>query len=1097
MVNDDAPKRRRSAGARVARAGGWTLGLLASVAAALALLLWSALDRPLNAPGWMRDAVEARIDRALPGVDIGFSDLRFQVLSEGLVRIGLSNVRVSTGDGRPVAALTELRAGLDARALLSRQLALREAQASGLFLSVERAQDGALSLGLGLEPRDRPDLPTVLGRIDAALETPLLAGLDLVSLDAITLRYDDARAGRGWTADGGQLQARRDEGRLRLDGDVALLGGAAGLAEVALSAESDIGARDLSFALSLGNLASADIATQSPALAWLGALRAPISGELAGFLDETGALGGLDVRLAIGEGALQPNAQAEPVGFTSARTAFSYAPASQSLRFSDIAVDSTVGRASAEGQVSLRGGQGAGPPSFVGQFTLRDLSANPRNLFGAPVEIGAAETDLRLGLDPFTLDIGRFRIVDAEVPLRARGRVSAGPEGWGFALDAALAKSDPAALARYWPEALAPRTRDWFVANVMDGQVRNARVALRRSPKRPGIARHIDLRFEEARVRFAQTLPPIEDAFGQLVIADDRLTVMLERGRAVPPEGGAIDVSGSDFVIADTRARPATGDIRLKAASSVTALLSFLDQEPLRLMARANRAPDLIEEGQIRAEGRLTLPLKPGIRFSDLGIAFAGTVRDAVSTQVVPRRTLRADRLAVSVSESALEVTGNALLSGVQAEGRFRLPIGEGVEAPATVRAEVRLSDEAARAFGVALPAGLLGGQGAGQFDLSLPRDGARPRFTLTSDLAGLSVALPDLGWRLGTRQTGRFELAGRLGSPVTLDGLALSGAGLRAEGNVILTEAGAFQRLDLPQVSLGGWFDGAVTLTARGPGQVPAIAINGGRLDLRRATFGSGSGGGGGGGAIPLRVALDRLTVTEGIVLRDLAGEFQIAGGLNGSFRAGVPGKSTPLTGVAQAQNGGTAIRLESEDAGAILEATGLFQNVDDGILDLRLVPVAGAEGSYDGQLRVREARLREAPALAAMLDAVSIVGLLDELNGAGIYFTEVEADFRLTPRQVILRRSSAVGPSMGISVDGYIDLATKALDLQGVFSPIYFINAVGQVLTRRGEGLFGFNFNIDGTAERPRVAVNPLSVFTPGMFREIFRRPPPQTGN
>ena len=130
-------------------------------------------------------------------------------------------------------------------------------------------------------------------------------------------------------------------------------------------------------------------------------------------------------------------------------------------------------------------------------------------------------------------------------------------------------------------------------------------------------------------------------------------------------------------------------------------------------------------------------------------------------------------------------------------------------------------------------------------------------------------------------------------------------------------------------------------------------------------------------------------------------------------------------------------------------------------------------------------------------MLDAVSIVGILDQLEGPGIFFSQVEAAFRLTPDQLILERSSATGPSMGISMDGYVNLATKALDLQGVFSPIYFLNGVGEVLTRRGEGLFGFNFNIQGSAARPRVAVNPLSVFTPGMFREIFRRPAPRVGN
>jgi len=40
----------------------------------------------------------------------------------------------------------------------------------------------------------------------------------------------------------------------------------------------------------------------------------------------------------------------------------------------------------------------------------------------------------------------------------------------------------------------------------------------------------------------------------------------------------------------------------------------------------------------------------------------------------------------------------------------------------------------------------------------------------------------------------------------------------------------------------------------------------------------------------------------------------------------------------------------------------------------------------------------------------------------------------------------------------------------------------------------LIGFNFNLKGPTAQPIATVNPLSAFTPGMFREIFRRPAPK---
>jgi len=64
----------------------------------------------------------------------------------------------------------------------------------------------------------------------------------------------------------------------------------------------------------------------------------------------------------------------------------------------------------------------------------------------------------------------------------------------------------------------------------------------------------------------------------------------------------------------------------------------------------------------------------------------------------------------------------------------------------------------------------------------------------------------------------------------------------------------------------------------------------------------------------------------------------------------------------------------------------------------------------------------------------------------------------------------------------------------MQGVISPIYIINGVGAIMSKKGEGLIGFNFNLKGKTGDVKLLVNPLSALTPAMFRNIFRRPPPE---
>ena len=52
-----------------------------------------------------------------------------------------------------------------------------------------------------------------------------------------------------------------------------------------------------------------------------------------------------------------------------------------------------------------------------------------------------------------------------------------------------------------------------------------------------------------------------------------------------------------------------------------------------------------------------------------------------------------------------------------------------------------------------------------------------------------------------------------------------------------------------------------------------------------------------------------------------------------------------------------------------------------------------------------------------------------------------------------------------------------------------------IGNLLvSRRGEGVFGMTYAINGEAGQPRVGVNPVSALTPGILRRIFEPPQPR---
>jgi hypothetical protein len=370
-------------------------------------------------------------------------------------------------------------------------------------------------------------------------------------------------------------------------------------------------------------------------------------------------------------------------------------------------------------------------------------------------------------------------------------------------------------------------------------------------------------------------------------------------------------------------------------------------------------------------------------------------------------------------------------------------------------------------------------------------RQGQSPALALRSNLAGVGMAIPALGWAKPARSTGQLALDVTLSKPAAVDRITLDAAGLQAAGRISLGANGVLKEARFTSVRLGNWLNASAVLTGQGKGNPAALAVTGGVVDLRGLPGATGARGKSTGG--PIALSLDQLTVAQGLALTAFRGTLTpVAGGISGDFLGRVNGQ-TGISGKLAPTPNGTAVRIASQDAGAVFSAAKIFPNAQGGVMDLVLNPT-GAKGTYDGTMTVRDVRIRKAPAVAELINAISIVGLLDQMNGTGLLFSDAEAVFRLGPRAVQIAKASAEGASMGMSMSGLYVFNGGRLDLQGVVSPVYMLNGIGSIFTRKGEGLFGFNYAIKGTAKSPSVSVNPLSILTPGMFREIFRSRPPE---
>lgn len=1076
------------------RAAVWALGLVSVVAVSLSLLVVVLIGRTLTAPDWVRDRIETRIERNLAGMQIVFGDVEMVVNEGWRPRARLRDVTLSDADGRVVLALADAEASLAMRPLLQGQVQPKVIALSGAFATVRRAADGAVSVAVGPEAAQvgqAADFAQLLGAIDTVLLRSELAALTELELNALTLRYEDARSGRAWTVDGGQISLERSGADLRIGGNFSLLSGRDFATTIELNYATQIGETAAEFGALVQDIAAQDIASQGVALAWLDVLRAPISGALRGGVSEDGALGPLSATLQIGAGVLQPTDGTRPIPFSAARSYFTYDPVEQMLAFDELSVTSDWVGGTAEGRAFLEIAEDGTLNELIGQFALSDLAVNPDGLYPTPLSFETAAADFRLSLDPFALTLGQMHMTEGDMMMRVTGELGALATGWDLALDAQIDRITPERLVDYWPEAAAPKPRRWVDLNLSGGLLTDVDFALRSAPEtRPDI--YVDFAYEDVAIRFLKTLPPITGAAGQTTLVDGRFVTTTTQGQIIAEAGGALDVAGTSFIIPDLGIRKAApGVARVIAEGPVTATLWLLDQPPIRAL-RNTALPVDMADGRARFQGTLALPLAQRVPFEQVQFHVNGTIDAVTSDVLVPGHQMAADQLLLKGNQNEIALEGDAQISGIPVRLAWRQPLGPDVGG-SRVDGRIALGRETVDAFNLGLPPGSVRGAGFADFVLDLTPS-APPDLTLTSNLQGVGLAIEPLGWSKPTASAGQLNIEATLDETARVDRLELRAAGLSVTGTVQGREGGGLDRARLSPVRLGGWLDATVELTGAGPGSLPRIRVLGGRADLRSATFGPATGNTA--PSDPLVIQLDQLTIAETLALTDFQAELTPArGSVDGPFRGKVNG-GTEVAGRIVPQDGRIAVQATSDDAGGVFRDAGLLRQARGGDLELNLVP-AQAPGAFEGSLRVTGTRVQDAPAIAALLDALSIVGLLDELGGPGIQFTEVDARFGLTPERLALYESSAVGPSMGLSMDGTYDLVTRRLNMQGVLSPVYLINGIGAVLTRKGEGLLGFSYKLTGSSQDPSVQVNPLSVLAPGMLRDVFRGPAPVSGS
>jgi len=184
----------------------------------------------------------------------------------------------------------------------------------------------------------------------------------------------------------------------------------------------------------------------------------------------------------------------------------------------------------------------------------------------------------------------------------------------------------------------------------------------------------------------------------------------------------------------------------------------------------------------------------------------------------------------------------------------------------------------------------------------------------------------------------------------------------------------------------------------------------------------------------------------------------------------------------------------VETNDAGAFFRFSDIYPKIVGGEMWVALDPQSADEAPQEGILSIRDFAVRG----EAALDRVAAAPQQAGGQSPGVEFSRLRVDFTRSPGRLTIRDGLVKGPSIGATVDGYIDYNRGEVRMRGTFVPLYGLNNMfGQIpifgvfLGGSNEGLLGVTYEVVGPPSAPILRVNPISAVAPGLLRKFFEFP------
>ncbi|MBE7731711.1 hypothetical protein [Devosia faecipullorum] len=701
--------------------------------------------------------------------------------------------------------------------------------------------------------------------------------------------------------------------------------------------------------------------------------------------------------------------------------------------------------------------------------------------------------------------IDRLVAQKGDALVETAGRLDLVQDGLGINMNIAGHGVSADDVKRLWPYIMGGESRDWFVANVTDGRVKNAHLAFNfpvgsmaigdETRPIPKDSMQIDIVGEEVAVKPTPAMSPIIIAGETRLHVSDVSMSVAGGGGTLETRAGIIAVNNPALVMDNSVPGESIVEISGNLDAPIPALLALVEEQQPDALSSVDLPID-----PASLAGKINLDLVATIALADettgremkLDYVANGKVSDFASTEPIQGRKIGNGQLAFSASQLGYQLGGTAEIDGMVAEVAIEgTPETEPVFRLAST---MDVAGLASMGFDVSQFA-----SGQVRF-VAQPLAGDAMQISIDLQQAGLNIR--DLGISKARGTPGSLNATIRPDGEVThLEEIALAFGDVRLEGKLDFHAKNGLVSANFDNFALSSGDNASVSLAPMDGGY--SVRIRGRQLDLKPVlgrffSLGEGSGGVQStqfSAPIALDVELDRAVGYYATTAFNLDLDLLLRGTqLSRAALSTQFGEGNALSITTNPAPNGRSLVMAFNDAGTVLRLLGIYSQLAGGSGSLVMTTDRNRDQEV-GQLIMRD---------FAIVDEANVVQILGNHSDSRaaiaarnrLDFDAGQVDFIRREESVEVTNAVLAGDVVGGTLRGFIHTGSRQYDLVGTYVPLFGLNnmfsqipLLGPLLGGRdGEGLVGVTFAVRGPLNQPQFLVNPLSILAPGFLRELF---------